>query len=113
LQVCGEDADADHVAELAARRSQDGTQVGEELLGFGLRGVGKPPGRRIGAEECGHEYPSIHLDCLWHRAWCAGDSGVSIVRMHHAYMAPQVVGAFSGEWKFSPAASAAASDERR
>ena len=68
LQVRGEDADADHIAELAARRAQDGVQVGEELLGLGLSGVRELPGPRIHPEKCGHENPSIHLDCLGNRA---------------------------------------------
>ena len=68
LQVCGENADADHVAEPAARRSQDGLQVGEELLGLGFSGVREVPRPRIQPEKCGHENPSVHLDCLGNRA---------------------------------------------
>ena len=70
LQMRGEDADADHVAELAARGGQDGVQVGEELLGFRLSGVRELPRLRIGSEECRYEDPL-----------CAGAPSVSIVRM--------------------------------
>ena len=75
LQVRGEDADADHVAELAARRAQDGVQVGEELLGFGRSGVWKLPCPRIDPEKCGHENPSIRLDGLRNRALVRGSIG--------------------------------------
>jgi hypothetical protein len=39
LQAGGDDADADHVAELASRGPQDGIQVSEQLLGFFLGAV--------------------------------------------------------------------------
>jgi hypothetical protein len=67
LEVRSENADADDVADVGSCGTQDGVQVGEKLLGFGLGGVGALPCLRINPEQCGHEDPSIHLDGLWNR----------------------------------------------
>ena len=67
LQVRGEYADADDVTQARARGTQDGIQVGEKLLGFGLSSVRTPPCLWIHTEQCGYEDPSIHLDSLRNR----------------------------------------------
>ena len=100
LQVRGENTDADHVAEPAARRSQDGLQVGEELLGLGFSGVREVPRPRIDPEKCGHENPSVHLDCLGNRALVGRSVGPFLsfacpnARTHRSWW-----GRRSGEWE--------------
>jgi hypothetical protein len=92
LQVRGEDSDTDDITEPGSRGAQDGAQVGEKLLGFGLSGLRTLPGLRIDPEECGHKDPSIHLDSLRNRPsvrW----SSVGFDCSHVGFLPGQVVGA--------------------